>query len=315
MKRVLKLAWYTLAALVVSHGVRAQVMNAGGTRPAVSPDGRYIAFNAARDGTWDVYVIGADGSDEHRITSVAERNFVNLGPPTWIGDRVMVWRRVNDTTRIELFDIGGRASAPSTSPAVTVPDDATQIRPSPDGRRIVFLHGDRRRPRVAVSNLDGSGMHNLTNGKAATNPAWSPDGKSVVFTLVDSGGTGQLAVASAVGGDTRAVTHVDPSEGLPLWATWSADGKRLAFQTGKYNRTNIAESSAHLWVADVGTGNIMKLMVHERPWLDETPAWFPDGSRIAFQSNRTGTLQVWTVKPDGTDPRQLTGGARSTSRP
>lgn len=46
----------------------AQVMYAGGTRPAVSADGRTIAFSAAHAGTWDVYLVNVDGSGERRLT-------------------------------------------------------------------------------------------------------------------------------------------------------------------------------------------------------------------------------------------------------
>jgi eukaryotic-like serine/threonine-protein kinase len=42
------------------------------------------------------------------------------------------------------------------------------------------------------------------------------------------------------------------------------------------------------------------------PSKDRGPRWSPDGSRIAFYSNRSGTYQLWTIKPDGSEPQQVT---------
>src|SRR5207245_8737208 len=41
-------------------------------------------------------------------------------------------------------------------------------------------------------------------------------------------------------------------------------------------------------------------------YQDRTPRWSPDGTRIAFMSNRSGEWQIWTIKPDGSDLRQVT---------
>lgn len=286
----------------------AQMMNTGGGRPSVSPDGQWITYSAARDGHWDVYVVHPDGSGARQITNIAEPNFVNLGPPTWVGERVLIFRRVNDTTRLWLVDFRKAPSGavPDGDP-IPVPADALQLRPSPDGRRVVFLHGDRRRPRVAVANIDGTGVHDLTDSTViGINPDWSRDSKHIAFTVVDAASHGQIGVVDADGTHYRVITHFDPSNGLPQWANWAPDGTRLVIQAGIYNRQKVEESTAHLWIVDVATGEATKLAPHAGMSLDETPSWFPDGSRIAFQSNRTGVMQVWTMKSDGTDARQVT---------
>ena len=286
----------------------AQIMNTGGGRPSVSPDGRWIAYSAARNGEWEVYAIHPDGSGDRRITNVAERTFVNLGPPTWVGHQVLVFRRINDTTRLSLVDLPGAPDQAPIAPSASVPvlAGALQLRPSPDGRQLVFLHGSRGRPRVAVVNIDGTGLHDLTDSTVVgINPDWSRDGKRIAFTVVDSASHGQIAIVDVDGANYRVITHFDPSNGLPQWANWAPDGKRLVIQAGVYNRQKIEESTAHLWLVDVGTGQATKLAPHAGMSLDETPCWFPDGKRIAFQSNRTGVMQVWTMNADGTDPRQV----------
>ena len=290
-------------------GAWSQMMNTGGGRPSVSLDGKWIAYSAARNGRWDVYVVHPDGSDGRQVTNVAEPTFVNLGPPTWIGERVLIFRRINDTTRLSLVDLTSKPTETAllANPSAQWLVDALQLRPSPDGKRLVFLHGNRRRPRVAVANVDGTGFHDLTDSTViGINPDWSRDGKHVAFTVVDSASHGQIAVVDADGTNYHVITHFDPSEGLPQWANWAPGDKRLVIQAGKYNPQRIEESNAHLWLVDVATGQATKLAPHAGMSLDETPSWSPDGKRIAFQSNRTGVMQVWTMNADGTDPRQVT---------
>lgn len=283
----------------------AQMTNTGGGRPSVSPDGQWITYSAARNGTWDVYVIRPDGSGARRITDIADPTFVNLGPPTWIGQRVLVYERVQDTTRLSLVDF---SSAPAESPLPISGrlGEALQLRPSPNGRQVVFLH-DRRRPHVAVANIDGTGFHDLTDSSVVgINPDWSHDGKRIAFTVADSLSHGQIAVVNADGTNYHVITHFDASNGLPQWANWSPDDTRLVIQAGIYNRQKIEQSTAHLWIVDVATGKATKLAPHAGMSLDETPSWFPDGKRIAFQSNRTGVMQVWIMNADGTNAHQVT---------
>ena len=68
-----------------------------------------------------------------------------------------------------------------------------------------------------------------------------------------------------------------------------------------------AKNSAHIWVVDVATGRAHILAAHDQPYADETPSWFPDGKRIAFQSNRTGRMEIWVMNVDGSKQRQVTG--------
>jgi Tol biopolymer transport system component len=68
----------------------------------------------------------------------------------------------------------------------------------------------------------------------------------------------------------------------------------------------LQEHESHIWIIDAMTGDARKLVAHDQPYLDETPAWFSDGKRIAFQSNRTGKMEVWVMNVDGSSPRQIT---------
>jgi TolB protein len=69
----------------------------------------------------------------------------------------------------------------------------------------------------------------------------------------------------------------------------------------------LQKNSAHIWTVDVATGKADKLAAHSPPYVDETPSWFPDGKQIAFQSNRTGKMEVWVMKTNGSGARQVTG--------
>ena len=80
-------------------------------------------------------------------------------------------------------------------------------------------------------------------------------------------------------------------------ATWSPDGRRLAFDSTRDGNTEI-------YVIDADGANPVRVTV--APGEDWAASWSPDGRTIAFTSDRSGSAQIWATTPDGAEPRQLT---------
>src|SRR4030095_8883763 len=79
---------------------------------------------------------------------------------------------------------------------------------------------------------------------------------------------------------------------------WSPDGKQIMYV--RFN--NDTGDQLHLIGADGGRS---KRLFNDK-FIYGHPSWSPDGKLIAFSSNRSGQFQIWTAKPDGTNPVQLT---------
>jgi Tol biopolymer transport system component len=95
--------------------------------------------------------------------------------------------------------------------------------------------------------------------------------------------------------------------GQPDWVTtgsrrWSSpdpssDGQRIVFYS-------LVQPEGHIYVAGAdGTG---LRQVTGDSMIDRVPRWSPDGEWIAFFSNRSGPLQLWKIRPDGSELQQLT---------
>jgi len=269
----------------------------GGSLPVVSPKGDRIAFVSNRTGADDLYVISAKGKGETRLTQSPE---AETGVQWSADSREIVYSTTeDDASRIYAIDPKGKAKreiggVPGRSPML-----------APDGKRAVFMAGTWTATKLTVSGLDGSDAREITDGSSiAWNNHWSPDGKRIAFTGRNEP-DGELAVfvMNADGSGRRQVTHIAPEEGGAQWPAWSPDGRSLAVQVNSRAHKGVA----HIWVVDVASGQARKLAPHEGTYLDETPSWFPDGKRIAFQSDRSGRMEVWVMKADGTDARQITG--------
>jgi len=234
-----------------------------------------------------------------RLTSSAE----GKGPPSWSGDGKRLTYAVNrgDTTALfELPSGGGPAKV------VTVLEGKA-LALSHDGRHLVFTKGTWTRNRAWVARADGSEAHAITDSVAGYfNFAWSPDDNLLATTRRDSTGDLQVWVMGAEGENAHPLTHFPSSDGRPQWPAWSPDGRRIALQSGIYSREKPETSTAHVWIVDVATGSATKLAPHDKPWLDETPSWFSDGRHLAFQSDRSGAMELWVMNADGTEPRQIT---------
>lgn len=294
-----------LLAFAVTSSATAQqpapsrpVPNINGGLPAVSPTGRHVAFVSYRGGKRAVLVMPAEGGEA--VTLIEGEGGGGVG---WTADGEEVLTSVfgNDTSRLlAIRPSGGTPRAIAARPG-------REVALSPDGQRLLYMAGRFPSVRLMVSHLDGSGEHDLSDPRALMtfNAAWSPDGRRIAYTRVDSARRLEVWVMDADGTGAHRVSRIPDGEGNPQWPAWAPDGRRLAIQVGKYEGRNSAANTSHIWVLELASGAATKLAAHDRPYLDETPAWFPDG-RIAFQSDRTGRMEVWVMHADGTGARQLT---------
>jgi TolB protein len=117
----------------------------------------------------------------------------------------------------------------------------------------------------------------------------------------------QIWVMDVDGGEARQVTHFTKEQGNPQCPAWSADGKKLAVQSSVPVAEGSEKHTGNIWVVELASGAATRLAEHAAVYLDELPSWFPDGKRIAFQSDRTGRWELWVMNADGTGVRQLTG--------
>jgi len=108
------------------------------------------------------------------------------------------------------------------------------------------------------------------------------DGRSAVFTVPVTGGTPKL------------ITPLTPS----YLHGWSPDGKWLVYTGGRNDEFDIYKRAAD------GSGEEIRLT--DSKGLDDGPEFTPDGRFIYFNSTRGGRMQLWRMKPDGTEPEQVT---------
>jgi TolB protein len=269
-----------------------------GGLPIVSPDGSRIVFQSNRGGAEDLFIIGADGTGETQLTRTPEAETARGWTPG--GKQIVFSVFANDTSRLFAIDPDGRnqreiGSVPGRSPVL-----------SPDGKRVVYMSGTWTAMRLMVSTLDGSNAKQITDGSSiAWNSQWSPDGSRIAFTgRTDPKSALAIFVMNADGSQRRQVTHLSPEEGQAQWPVWSPDARRLAVQASD-NDPKV--HACHIGIVDFSTGDTRKIAVHSQTYFDETPSWFPDGKRIAFQSDRTGRMEVWVMNDDGSGQRQVTG--------
>ena len=286
----------TAPLLVQAQQPKPPVINGG--LPSVSPAGDAIAFLSNRDGDYDVYVTRPDGGELMRIT----RSPAFESAPLWTSSNKLVFATWADNKSTVYL-----ASADAPQPTVIGTSSGRQPAISPDGKKLLFSKGQFPAMQLVESALDGSGERELTKAPSAQfNAVYSPDQKQVAFARSDSTRQLQIWVMNADGSGERQLTHFRAEDGSPQWPAWSPDGARLAIQSGRYNRQTPTENTAHIWLIDVKTGAATRLNPHDKPYLDETPSWFPDGKRIAFQSDRTGRMEVWVMNADGTGSVQVT---------
>ena len=189
----------------------------GNFEPAVSPDGRWIAFASSRDGDAELYVMAADGSGQRRLTAFHRDDW----GPLWSPDGATLLFHSNREGADRLFLVapdgtGLRRLTPDTARAGVGEADPAW---APGGRRVAFTHQVREgESRVRIADPAGGPVVEIRSGPGhASQPAWSPDGRHLVF-VVTRDGEADLWLARADGSAPTPLTRLPGDEWLPRWA-------------------------------------------------------------------------------------------------
>ena len=162
---------------------------------------------------------------------------------------------------------------------------------------------NRRMKRLAIMDSDGANHRYLTSGQAtALTPRYSPDYKSILY-LSYLNGNPRIYVYDLATDTQRLITQSSNPTFAPRW---SPDGKWILYSMAVAGNTDIYR------IPVAGGGTSQKLT--DSPGIDVGGSYSPDGSKIVFESDRSGSQQIYVMNADGSNQRRISffGGRAAT---
>jgi Tol biopolymer transport system component len=249
---------------VITAKDEASQLNVG---PAISPDGRWLAFLSSRGLlSIDLYVADAmSGKVVRKLTSTATDPHVSSIEFIYSAGS---WD--HESKRLAI------ATVASGRPALAIYD---------------AINGGKERE-IKVPEVD-----------QILNPAWSPDGQSIAFTGL-SQGLSDLYVYDLRGSRLQRVTNDAYAEVHP---SWSPDSRLIAFATDRFttNLDTLALAHYELATVDPANGRVQRVQTFANA-DSQNPQWSGDGRQLYFVSDPTGIANVYTVTVANGTLAQLT---------
>jgi TolB protein len=275
-----------------------------------------IAFGSDRIGGNQIYVMNPDGTNLYNLNfgydidnKIPNPTFaaIKYSYPAWSpdGTKMAFVATIGNSGGVYILDL-------TNATVNAIPNTASPSHPSwsPDGKQITFESNGPTKNDIYIVNIDGSGLKNLTQSATQANgqpsndnsPSWSPDGKNITF-ISNREGKPDLFLMNV---DGSSVQHVALGGNLATIAdpAWSFDGTNLLF-TGDGN----------LYSWNRASGQTTLSLTNSPGASNGQGVYSPDGTKIAFSTNRVPQSEIYVMNPDGTIPKNITNNPNSNYRP
>jgi Tol biopolymer transport system component/predicted Ser/Thr protein kinase len=283
------------APLQLTHAKPGDFWFAG---PAWSFDGRFIAVGRIDASGAAYYAIPALGGSERRIGSANPLEFVNGVDWSPDGKFLVVAEAAAPGSSVPGIFLISVDSGEKRALNIRVPEGHYMADPvfSSDGKNIAFSCGSGYlSAEVCIAPVSGGTATVLTSQQSQISEmAWTADSRRIVFATRDT--LSGLSEVSIEGGAVKPVSfNSENATGVSI----SRQGNRLAFLTYKAD-TNIWRTSVP------ANGHELPNRIVASTREDSAPEISPDGKRLAFASDRSGSYEIYLSGVDGSNPVQLT---------
>ncbi len=281
--------------LINADGTGLKILTKG-IDPALSYDGQQVAFTRWQGDNGALWVIDTDGTNERVISNEIRK----VKGPDWSPDGSQIILNYQHGGRLEDKE---RCKDLSTG-TPSIPRNATSMGVRQDGFTFYLCYTippDEQWSLRLVNVVDGS-HKDLYGGLYAFRPTFDP---GQPWRVVSDSGNGLLGIDINRAEFRQPLSDI-AGDGSPAF---SPDGRLIAVSTDVQGGHNIFRMNADgsgrvrltqtpLWVPLQPDGD-------NKQWHNVSPVWSPDGSRIAFLTNREGHWEVWIMSADGSDQQPL----------
>jgi dipeptidyl aminopeptidase/acylaminoacyl peptidase len=281
-----------------------------GMDPALSPDGQHVAFTRwegpGHGAFGSLWVINIDGSGERMVLS----NVRQPKSPVWSPDGRQIAISTQEGGRLQPESKCGRG-LPSEPLLADADGDYFRVVVEVDSdgdveTKLCYTLLPHPFWGLRVVDVATGAFEDLPGDRFSYAPTWDPAND---WHLVYDGERGLVNLdLTRNEGATWPLTD-DPNDHAPVF---SPDGSQIAVSYWQHDHWDI-----HLMMAD-GSGRVrltetpLRAIVEARikgeegrAWNNVAPAWSPDGSQIAFLTDRTGRWEIWVMQADGSNQRPL----------
>ncbi len=291
-------------ARLIAHRFADEIIyRLGGGIPGIAETKIY--FISSRTGSKEVYAMDYDGAGQSQLTHLRS---IALSPRVSPDNSRVAFSGLVDSQRnpswqilMYSLDLGRLVNFPHFGGGNFTPawsSDSTKLAFSSSMRS-----GD---PEIYSTDANGSSPKRLTASRGSdVAPVWNPKTNGQIAWVSGRNGLPQIFIMDADGSNVQQIT----SEGYAVSPSWSPNGQLLAFSWIRHYGPG-APGGQDLYIMDIASRQFVQLTHDAR--VNDFPSWSPDGRHLVFQSNRSGSDQIWMMLADGTHQQQLTREGRNT---